>query len=259
MIRINKFKKRSSIFLLTATVLIASLFLISSALSSVQYEQSEESGPWFNVDVAYAFVGKGPYEAPHSHFDGILHYPKSQYPSSVYFNVTHCSNTELRSCDAVIEVYLIQIISDKGSTERYVWFEGTNYNISFSDSDKDSLTTHIYDLVDLNTINGVRGHFRYNWTENVAVLGGTVGSFGSYSSCPSELGLWKAGKPNTISVIINGIGYVKSTNGSISVHSYTASKIATYQLKEHVEGFILNNNMVDTDKLSQINLFQPLG
>lgn len=257
MARNKRFKLCSVIFLLIA-VLIVSFSLSSSALPFVLSAQSLKSEPLFNVDVAYAFVGKGPYEAPHSHFDGILHYPKSQYPSAVYLNVTHASTAEIESCDAVIEVYLIQIITDKGPIEKYAWFEGTNYNHSFSDSELTSLTSRIYDLVDLSTINGVRGHFRFNWTDNKSILGGKVGSFGSYSSRPSGLGLWSAGKPNTISVTVHRIGRITLNEGSISVRSDTTSAKATFQLENYEEGF-LSNKIVPVDNLSQIDLFQPLA
>jgi hypothetical protein len=251
-------KPRSAVFLLTAVVLIISFSLISSALSSVLSVQSLKSEPLFNVDVAYAFVGKGPYEAPHSHFDGVPHYAKSQYPSAVYLNVTHDSSAELESWDAIIEVYLIQIISDKGPKENYAWFEGTHSSPSFSDSELTSLTAHIYDLIDLNTISGVRGHFRFNWTDNKSILGGKVGSFGSYSSSPSRLGLWSAGKPNTISVTVHRIGRVTLNDDSISVQADTTSVRSTVQLERYEEGF-LSNKIIPIDNLSQIDLFQPLA
>jgi len=258
MTRNKRFKHRSAIiFLLTAAILIVSFSLVSSALPSALSVQSLESETVFNVDVVYAFVGKGPSEAPQSHF-GVLHYPKSQYPSALYLNVTHDSSAEIESYDAIIEVYLIQIISDEGPTEKYIWFEGTNYSPSFSDSEKTSLTERVFDLIDLNTINGVRGHFRFNWTDNTSVLGGKVGSLGSYSSNPSGLGLWSAGKPNTISVTVHRIGCVTLDDDSISVRADMASAKATFQLEKYGEGF-LSNKIVPADNLSQIDLFHPLA
>lgn len=220
--------------------------------------QPLKSEPLFNIDIAYAFVGEGPYEAPHSHFDEVLHYPKSQYPSAVYLNVTLDSNAENMSCDAVIEVYLIQISSDKGSTENYAWFEGTNYKASFSDSELTSLTEHVYDLIDLNAVSGVRGHFRFNWTDNKSILGGKIGSFGSYSSSPSGLGLWSAGKPNTISITVHRIGRVTLDDDSILVRVDTTNAKSKFQLEKYEEGFI-SNKILPVDNLSQIDLFQPLA
>lgn len=282
-------KRRSAIIsiLLTTTVLIVSFSLVSSASLvsqptasitptelqaimpvqtsqtsslSVQPTQLPKSKPQFNIDVAYVFVGKGLSEAPHSHFDGVLHYPKSQYPSAVYFNVTRASSAETESCDALIEVYLIQIISDKGPIENYTYFEGTNYNPSFSDSNAlTSLTARINDLIDPGTTSGVRGHFRFNWTYNVSVLGGEVGSLGSYSSRPSGLGLWSAGKPNTISVTVRRIGCLTLNGSSTSIRADAASAndVVQVQLQKFGDGF-LYNKIVPADKLLQIDLFQPL-
>jgi hypothetical protein len=231
---------------------------------SAQPMQLPEIKTHFSVDIAYVFVGKGPSEAPHSHFDGVLQYPESQYPSVVFFNVTSASIAKSESCDALIEVYLVQITSDKGSIESYAYFEGTNYEPSFSDSKLELLTTRIYDLIDPSAVNGVRGHFRFNWTNNEAVLGGKVGSFGSYSSRPSGLGLWSAGKPNTISVAVCRIGFVTINDDFISVRAdaVSADNMVQVQLQNFGEGF-LYNKIVPADKLLQIeletDLFQPLG
>jgi hypothetical protein len=278
-IKLKGRQRRSAIIciLLAATVLIVSFSLASSATlldqqtaSITPIEQQEvmpvqtsqkPSPPRFNVDVAYAFVGKGPSEAPHSYFGWDVDYPESQYPSAVYLNVTHrVSSAAPMSCDALIEVFLIQIISDKGPTESYAYFEGTNYEPSFSDSALTSLTARIYDLIDPSTVNGVTGHFRFNWTDNTPIFGGQVGSFGSYSSNPMELGLWSAGKPNTISVTVRRIGCVTMDGGSISVRADVASANAELQVQKFGDGF-LYNKVVPADKLAQTklqtDLFQP--
>lgn len=264
----------SVIILLAATVFIASLSLVSSAASNSQFASitpiehqevmlvrtSQKSLPsQFNVDIAYAYVGKGPPEAPHGHFGWDKNYPVSLYPSVIYFNVTYVSSAMPVLCDALIEVFLIQIISDKGPIESYAYFEGTNYVPSFSDSELALLTAHIYDLLDLNSVDGVMGHFRFNWTEGKSVFGGQVGSFGSYSSNPPELGLWSAGKPNAIYVKICRIGYVTIKGDSISVCVDTISA-NTLQLPKFGDGF-LYNKIVSADKMLkndlQTDLFQP--
>jgi len=274
---IKALKRRSAIIfiLLAATVLIASFSLVSSAAPNQQtasitpieqqeampVQTSQKSLPSrFNVDVAYAYVGKGPFEAPHSHFGWDKNYPVSWYPSVIYFNVTHVSSATPVSCDALIEVFLIQIISDKGPIESYVYFEGTNYEPSFSDSALTSLTARIYDLIDMNTISGITGHFRFNWTEGEAVFGGQVGSFGSYSNNPTGLGLWSAGKPNTISVTVRRIGWVTMNGGSISVRADVTNANAELQFQKFGDGF-LYNKIVPADNLlrkeRQTDLFQP--
>lgn len=277
-IKLKGRRRRSAIIciLLVATALLVSFSLVSSTalpdqqtVTPMPVQTSQKSSPsaqpaqsdyepQFNVEIAYAFVGKGPSEVPLSLFGWDVDYPESQYPSVVYFNVTPSAAPV--SCDALIEVFLIKIISDKGPTESYAYFEGTNYEPSFSDSALTSLTARIYDLIDPSTVNGVTGHFRFNWTDNTPIFGGQVGSFGVYSSNPTELGLWSVGKPNTISVTVRRIGCVIMNGGSISVRANAISANAL-QLPKFGDGF-LYNKVVPADKLAQIklqtDLFQPL-
>jgi hypothetical protein len=275
-------KSHSAIFgiLFAATILIVSFSVISSAklsghatacttepqilvqasqnlTSSTESMQLPEYEPRFNVDIAYAFVGNLTSEEPHSHFDGVPHYPESKYPSAVYFNVTRAAGVEIE-CDALIEVYFIQIISDKGPIENYAYFEGTNYEPSFSEFSLESLTAHVYDLIDLNTVSGVSGHFRFNWTSTDSIVGGKVGSFGSYSSNPTGLGLWSAGKPNMISVTIRRTGSITINDSYISVHVDPTSANKSIQLPTFGDCFLYNKAM-PFNELLQKDLFQPLS
>ncbi|MCW4044627.1 MAG: hypothetical protein NWE94_03815 [Candidatus Bathyarchaeota archaeon] len=226
----------------------------SSILLSVQSVQLLEYKPQFNVDVAYAFVGKGSSEEPHSHFGWDINYPESQYPSAVYLNVTRASNAETKLYDALLEVFLIELISDKGPVESYAYFEGTNFTPSFSDAALASLTAHIYDLIDLNAVSGVSGHFRFNWTDSTSVLSRHVGSLGAYSNKPSGLGLWRSGEPGMVSVNIRRIGCVTMNGSSISSRVNVASANVALKLEKIGDGF-LYNKMVPTDKLLQTDLF----
>jgi hypothetical protein len=257
----KKFKNHTpaiSILLIVALVLV-SLSLSSLTSPSAQATQSLEAKPQFNLDVAYAFVGQGPPNATYTDSNGHLMSPESKYPSAVYFNVTRSTNAENVSCDALIEVYIVKISSDKGTAENYAYFEGTNYKPSFSDDELTTLTPSIYDLIALSTVDGVSGHFCFNWTASESILSHKVGSFGSYSNYKSELGLWSAGQPNTISVTFHKIGYVTMTNGAISViRSTISANITQVQLQKYGDDF-LNNKIVPTDKLSHTNLFQPLS
>jgi hypothetical protein len=256
------FKSRTSIIsiLLIAALVIVSLFLSSITPLSAQTTQLLESKPQFNMDVIYAFVGQGPPNATYTDSNGHLMSPVSQYPSAVYFNVTRSTNVETVSCDALIEVFKVKIASDKGPAENYAYFEGTNYNPSFSDAELTTLTVCIYDLIDLSTVDGVSGHFCFNWTAGESILSKKVGSFGSYNNYKNGLGLWSAGQPNTISVTVHRIGYVTMTNGAISVLPATIStnNITQVQLQKYGDSF-LNNKIVPTDKLPQTDLFHPLG
>lgn len=115
----------------------------------------------------------------------------------------------------------------------------------------------LYPLI--NTTNGPRGGFVFNWTANTFSLEGRVGSHGSYTSSPSSLGLWSAGEPNTISVAFHRIGYVTMTAGVISVQPITvsASNKTQVQLQKFDDGF-LKNEILPSDELLRENLFQPL-
>jgi len=258
--------------LLTASVFIVLLSLISSAfplnqpkgvsvpashssLASEQPTQSLVAKPQFDIEVLYAYVGRGPVEAPHSHFDGVLMYPRSQYPSIVYFNITHLSNSVTESCDAKMEVYLIQITSDTGCTENFTYVEATNYNPAFSDLN--ALSSRIHDLIEPDTTLGPYGFFSFNLTTNQSILGHRVGSIGSYTSNPSGLGLWSAGEPNTITVSIRRIGWITSNGiSSSTIRDASSETIAQVQLEKFGDGFIYNT-IVSQRKLSQIDLYLP--
>jgi hypothetical protein len=158
-----------------------------------------------------------------------------------------------------MEVYLIQIATDKGTTENYTYIEGTNYKFSNPDSNiLEALAVHVKNLVDVKTINGRGGHFKINWTTNTPSLGGFVGSLGAYTSKPSEPSLWKAGDPNLISVSIKRIGWIVANGSSISTFANNArnENIEQIQLQKFGDGFIYNK-IVPSDKLLRMNPFEP--
>lgn len=71
--------------------------------------------------------------------------------------------------------------------------------------------------------------------------------------------MWSAGQPDAISITIYRLGYVTMTNGAISVYSDKAASnaLTQIQLQTYSDGF-LNNKVVATNKLSQIDLFHPV-
>jgi len=238
--------------LLISALVIVSLSLSSITSLSAQANQLQASKPQFNLDATYAYVGQGPNETC-TNSKAILLSAVSQYPSVVYFNITRPSNSETVSYDAILEVFNVKITSDKGPAENFAFFTGTNYNPSFSEAELMTLTVGIYDLFDVNTVDGVTGHFRFNWTAGESILSKKVGSFGTYdNSYRNRLGLWSAGEPNMISVTFHRVGYVTITNGAISVQPDTisANNKTQVQLQKHSDGF-LNNKIIPTDKLLQ--------
>ena len=105
---------------------------------------------------------------------------------------------------------------------------------------------------------GLKGDLYFNWTDNTSILSQNVGSISFYSSVNASVGLWDNGKPNAISITVDRIGYVTTSNGSVSVYKDEATKRATAaQLSDYEDGF-LYNNVVSAAKLSEANLFDAI-
>ena len=107
---------------------------------------------------------------------------ESQYPSAVVFNITRIPGIQIAACDAVIEVYGVQIVANTGEAENHGYFIGTNYNSSFSGSELSALEVPVTNLADPNVYNEVRGNFCFNWTENTSIFSHSVGSVGCYET-----------------------------------------------------------------------------
>jgi hypothetical protein len=245
------------ISLMVLIIVIAVICQSSIGSISASTPNFIEAEQQFNLDASYAYVGKGTPNVTVTDSRGNLLRPISQYPSAVYFNVTRPSVENLE-CDAILEVFNITIASDKGPAEHFIFFTGTNYNPSFSDAELDTLTWKIYDLFDIDTIDGVSGIFYPNWTAGDSFLSAKVGSYGTYTDYGNDLGLWSEGKPNAISVTFHRIGYVTMTNGAVSMQPdvISVNDKTQVQLQEHNEGF-LKNEIVPLDELSENNRFQP--
>jgi hypothetical protein len=110
--------------------LLLSTFGTTSSPSPSPTPTETETGPkpQFDVEVVYAYV-----DPRKDHFTcqnplpdktaGTTLNAVSLYPSIVYFNFTLVSSAEIESCDAKIEVYLIQITANTGATENYTFSE----------------------------------------------------------------------------------------------------------------------------------------
>jgi hypothetical protein len=246
----------SSISLIVAIIFAITLcqFSLGSISASPVNSVAEQQ---FNLDATYAYVGKGISNDNITNAQGIVLSPISQYPSAVYFNVTR-PTAENDVCDALLEVFNVTIASDKGPAEHFVFFTGTNNNPSFSDAQLNTLTEGIYDLFDVNDVDGVSGMFCYNWTNDESYLSAKVGSYGTYTNYKNGLGLWSAGQPNTISVTFHRIGYVTITNGAVSAQPDVTGVNSKTQvpLQKYGDDF-LRNEIVPMDKLPQENWFEP--
>lgn len=121
------------------------------------------SAEQFNLQTAYAYVGKGAENNTTTDNAGNLLMPVSEYPSTIIFNVTKPTAQEVKY-DAILEVYSVSVATDKGLVENFIYFIGTNTNPSFSEQELDNLTAGIYNLFDVNKVDAVRGNFQFNWT-----------------------------------------------------------------------------------------------
>ncbi|MDG6223123.1 MAG: hypothetical protein QCH99_07685 [Candidatus Bathyarchaeota archaeon] len=248
----------TGISLIAVIIIIVMLCLYPTGSLSASTPNFLETEQQFNLDVTYAYAGKGIPNATVTDSKGVLLHPLSQYPSAVYFNVTRPTVEDVL-CDAILEVFKVTIVSDKGPAENFVFFTGTNCNPSFADVELNALTRGIYDLFDENSIDGVSGLFCFNWTDDESFLSAKVGSFGTYTNYKNGLGLWSAGKPNTISVKFHRIGRVTMTNRAISVQldAISANNKTQVQLQEYNDGF-LKNELLPMNELTQNTWFQPL-
>lgn len=245
----------SLLAVIIAIVVICQSSIVSLSASAPNFQGAEQQ---FNLDATYAYVGKGTPNVTVNDSRGNVLRPISQYPSAIYFNVTR-PTVENLECDAILEVFNITIATDKGPAEHFIFFTGTNYNPAFSDAELEALTWRIYDLFDVDTIDGVSGIFYPNWTTDESFLSAKVGSYGTYTDYKNDLGLWNEGKPNAISVTFHRIGYVTMTNGTVSMQPDVISVNYKTQvpLQKHNEDF-LKNEIVPMDELSENKRFHPL-
>ncbi|MCW4019001.1 MAG: hypothetical protein NWF00_10055 [Candidatus Bathyarchaeota archaeon] len=192
--------------------------------------------------------------------------PITEYPSAIVINTTRLPGNQIAACDAVMEVYKIQITTDTGLVENHCYNIGTNYNPALSNAELSQLFDHVTDLGALSGSLGIRGNFQLNWTQNTSMLSHSVGSIGCYSnisgnnadSADNAKGLWRAGTPNAISVTVQRIGYITISDGSVSIYKDSSDNdiTTTKQLSNYGNGF-LYNNLVSEAKLQQTNLFRP--
>jgi hypothetical protein len=219
-------------------------------------ETSIQSQSQFNVDIIYAYAGPNNYdESLSSTFNGVSMHPASLWPDIVYFNFTHVSSAEKQTCDAKIEVYLIEISTNTGMKDSYTCFFGTNYNQKFSGSALTPALSKINELIDTRNTDGVTGIFNPNMATNQS-LWFKLGSLDATTSEPSGLGLWSAGEPNSIAVSIHRIGWIAMNSNDISVIHESTGESTQLSLSKSGQGFLYN--AIPQDKMSQTDAFHPI-
>jgi hypothetical protein len=227
----------------------------TSSDDSEQTAQPLETTASFDMEVIYAYIGKRDSETTHSHFEGIEMQPIDQYPSVIYFNVTHISSAETESCDAKMEVYLIKVTSSTGFTEKYLLFEGTSYNPNYTSLEK--ITRNFESLSFSLSSSVVRGFYTFNLTANQSLIGHRIGSIGCYESRSSSLGLWSDGEPASITVSVYRIAWIVASNDKIyTIRNNDSEPIEEVQLEPFGDGFIYNT-VIPKSQLTQTDLFSP--
>lgn len=248
----------SAIAIVISAIIIVSLVptLITSLSAKAPLDTTTEPQQ-FSLNLVYAYVGEGPENDSFTDSEGNTLPAVSQYPSAVYFNVTR-SFAENMDCDAIIEVYAVKLASNKGPCENFIYFAGTNFKQSFSETELQILTEGIYNLFDINYVDAVTGNFYFNLTVNDSFLSAKIGSAGVYTNYLNGQGLWSEGRPNSLSITFNRIGYVTINNEVISLHlDASVNNRTMVQLQNHNDGF-LKNEIIPIDELSQRNQFQPI-
>jgi hypothetical protein len=245
--------------LLLAIVLVSAVSFSLATAPTIQTQTPNIAGSetQFRLNVAYAYVGKGIVNDTVTDFGNLI-VAKTQYPSSIEFNVTRILGVQIKNCDAVIEVYVVEITTNTGMMEKNAYFIGTNYAPCFSNTQVATLFNKVNDFVSpQNLTNPIRGNFEFNMTDNSSILSLPIGSSGVYSSF-SSLGLWTKGQPDVVSVTVQRMGYLTISNDSVSVFKDPSGRdsTATAQLSRYGTGF-LHNNIVTADKLASTDLFHP--
>lgn len=238
-------------------IVVAIVFIsLTSAIPSAQSIKSAGLETQFSLNIAYSYVGPDSNTSYLAENNARMS-PISKNPSSIVFNITRIPGIQILSCDGVIELYDVQVTTDTGLIEKVCYFIGTNYAPAFSAPELSALFERVNDLADPKEYYVIVGNFHFNMTDNTSVVSTPVGSYGCYTEMPSTLGLWTAGKPNSIFVSVQRIGYITINNNSVAIYKDAASNPKSMaQLSNHNDGF-LHNRLVPADKLPQTDLFHP--
>ncbi len=253
--------KKFSLPMLSIVLIISTLVISYSLLSSTssgQHIKTAGSESQFKVDIAYSYAGRWTANSSYTDSENRQMSLVSLYPSITILNITRLPGVNIPSCDVIVEIYDLTLTTNTGQLEKFAYAIGTNHSSSFTPFKMQSVISHISDLVDKTVYRGGwEVTIRPNWTENTSFMTNTIGSACIYSSHNSTLGLWDAGTPNIVSIVVNRIGYLTIKDDSVIAYKDTVTNTAVAtQLRSHEEGF-LYNTIVPAEKLPQTNLFAP--
>jgi hypothetical protein len=240
-------------------------------LMSAKAETTDE--PWFSVTVPYAYfeAGNGSLKTT---FGSTLTTPKSNvnesdmqyYRTMVVLNYTFNVNLK-EELDDRVECYQIEVEADKALVMNGTFYLGT-YGAAIQTQD----------ILDPNNFYFNRSNWfdTNNWYEasSVADVGGGVYSphnitltsqlspegsagEGTISHSSSSAIAAKIMEANILTITVRRLGWVTFTSNSTTA-ILANEVIAQVHLEKFGNGLLYNNNFIPADKLSQIDLYDPV-
>jgi len=210
-----------------------SMQLVAQPTQATQSYQPIESTPLFDIQITYAHVGHRTdnFSSPNPFKNQPSLNAASLYPSRICLNARYISNITNEVCDAAIEVYQVQLTTDTGVTESYIYTVGTNINPIFSDVTQLSrLRPYIEKLAQGPSTYTMSGYFNLNLTIGNSISDIRIGSAGKYQSDPSSFGFWSAGQPNNATLSVHRLGCILLNENFTSIY-YSDSQATTPQLQ----------------------------
>ena len=210
------------------------------------------SEPQFNVDVLYAYISV----CNSTVYDDEPPYFEKEVPFfnfAIVFNFTNLYDAETANCDIRMEVYLIEIYSDKGLIGKMAESIGTNYTFYQNPSAPyPYVATPIFlspGLLD-DWFGGPppSGFFSCDWPTGKS----EVYSF----ECGRNDWVQTFEEPECISMSIRREGWVTFNGDSWLATPANDEEVTTLQLEKFGNGF-LYNKVVPEDEISQIDLLHP--
>ena len=254
-------------FLILSSILLISVALLATCYSGISFAANSnlninvaKNSTQFSPKIVYAYVGQDLDDTSYTARNGAQMHRQTDYPSSIRLNITRLPGNQITTCDAEIEIYDVKVETDTGLIENNPYFVGTNYNMSFTSSQLSTLFAHASDLTQPeNFSTHLRGDFIFNSTDNKSILSIPIGSVGYYSNRTNTLNLWSAGKPNTISITVQRIGYITITGNVITLYKDQSNTppAAVTQLGHYNKDFI-HNDLIPPAQLPDIDRFNPV-
>ncbi len=231
-------------------------------VQETQRSQHVDAVPLFDVQITYAYIGPRTDDFacpnPFQNQKATSLNAVSLYPALICLNAKYVSNATSEVWEAAIEVYQVQVTTDTGVTERYIFTVGTNTDPAFSNVTALSrLRPEIEKLAGQFT-NAAYGYFNLNLSVGDSISRITSGSVGSFQSDPSGLGFWSSGKPTSATLTVQRLGCILMNEKSVSIYySNSQASPTQVQLANYSDG-LLYNTAVPQNQMDTADPFTPL-